>query len=296
MTEPGPRTETQVASDGYPIHVAVWPVPEGTPLRGRAVVLHGVQSHGGWYHRLGRTLAEAGYEAHFPDRRGSGANRADRGHAPSAHRLLDDLAEYLQSLRARAPGTPIALAGISWGGKLAVLTAGTHPELVDALALICPGLHPRVGVPFGERLRVAWAWLTNRRKTFPIPLSDPALFTASPEGQAFIAADRLGLHAGTAGLLAASTFIDAMVHHIPSRVRQPVLLMLAGQDRIVDNARTRAYFDTLASTQRQVIEYPEGHHTLEFEPDPSRYARDLIGWLDRQRVANVAGVARVPLG
>jgi alpha-beta hydrolase superfamily lysophospholipase len=296
MTEPGPRRETQVASDGYPIHVAVWPVPEGALVRGRVVVLHGVQSHGGWYHRLGRTLAEAGYAAHFPDRRGSGANRADRGHAPSAHRLLDDLAEYLQSLRTRAPGTPIALAGISWGAKLAVLTAGKHPELVDALALICPGLHPRVGVPLGDRLRIAWAWLTNRRKAFPIPLSDPALFTASPEGQAFIAADRLGLHAGTAGLLAASTLIDAMLRRIPSRVRQPVLLMLAGQDRIVDNDRTRAYVDALASARRQVIEYPEGHHTLEFEPDPSRYARDLIGWLDRQLAANVAGAERVPSG
>ena len=97
MTEP--LVETQAASDGYPIHVAVWPA--AGPLRGRVVVLHGVQSHGGWYHRLGRTLAGAGYEAHFPDRRGSGANHADRGHTPSARRLLVDVAERLQSLRDR---------------------------------------------------------------------------------------------------------------------------------------------------------------------------------------------------
>jgi alpha-beta hydrolase superfamily lysophospholipase len=208
--------------------------------------------------------------------------------------LLDDLAEYLHVLRLRDPSTPIALVGISWGGKLAVLVAGRHPECVDALALICPGLHPRVGVPLREKLRIGWAWLTNSRKTFPIPLSDPALFTASPEGQAFIAADRLSLHAGTAGLLAASTIIDAMVRRIPPKVRQPVLLMLAGQDRIVNNNRTRAYVETLASTQRQVIEYPEGHHTLEFEPDPTRYAHDLIDWLDRQLAANTSRAARVP--
>ena len=29
-----------------------------------------------------------------------------------------------------------------------------------------------------------------------------------------------------------------------------------------------------------MIEYPEGHHTLEFDPDPSRYALDLADWLD----------------
>jgi acylglycerol lipase len=286
-----PRVERARASDGYEIHVLVWPCPG--PVRGRVIVLHGVQSHGGWYHRLGRTLAEAGYEAHFPDRRGSGANRADRGHAPSSRRLLDDVAEYAQTLHARDAATPIALAGISWGGKLATVISGEHPELIDALALLCPGLHPRVGVTRREKWAIAWAWFTNRRKTFPIPLSDPALFTANLEGQAFIAADILSLHAATAGLMAASSFIDRAARRIPSRVRQPVLLMLAGRDQIVDNARTLAYFETLATTDRTVIHYPEGHHTLEFEPDPTQYARDLITWLDSRLSPNSAATERL---
>jgi alpha-beta hydrolase superfamily lysophospholipase len=285
-----------LASDGYAIHVAVWPVSGALPLRGRVIVIHGVQSHSGWYHRLGRTLAEAGYEAHFPDRRGSGANRADRGHASSAGRLIADLAECLKALRDRDPALPVALAGISWGGKLAVITAATHPELVDALALICPGLQPRVGVTPGERLRIALAYLTNRHKTFPIPLSDPELFTASPSGQAFIAGDRFALHAGTAGLLAASSFLDIRLRHARKRVRQPILLMLAGKDRIVDNTKTRAVVSAMASKEKTIIEYPEAHHTLEFEPDPTRYARDLIVWLDRTVANRMPAFGVVPRG
>ena len=148
-----------------------------------------------------------------------------------------------------------------------MITAADHPELVDALALICPGLHPRVGVSLGEKLRIAWAYFTNRRKTFPIPLSDPALFTANPEGQAFIAADPLGLRAGTAGLLAASFFIDRRVRRAPRRIRQPALLMLAGQDRIVDNARTLAYFRTLATHR------PRGDRISRGPPHPGIRAR-----------------------
>src|SRR5438270_4639724 len=143
------RIETWPASDGYPIHVASWPTTR--PPRGRVVVLHGVQSHGGWYHRLGRTLAGSGYEAHFPDRRGSGANRVDRGHTPSTGRLLADVAEYLVVLRHREPSAPISLAGFSWGGELALVTAARRQVLVGALALICPGLHPRGGVSRGDR-------------------------------------------------------------------------------------------------------------------------------------------------
>src|SRR6185437_13729848 len=98
---------------------------------------------------LGRTLARAGYEVHFPDRRGSGANRQARGDTPSAARLIDDVAERLATFRAAGDGLPTALAGISWGGKTALLTAARRPELVDLLGLICPGLQPRVGVSLG---------------------------------------------------------------------------------------------------------------------------------------------------
>lgn len=274
------------ATDGYPFHVAVWPARGA--IKGRVVVLHGVQSHSGWYHSLGRTLAGAGYEASFPDRRGSGPNLRDRGHTPSGRRLVRDIAEWLASLRGEGPPLPTTLAGISWGGKLAVIAAAYHPQLVDGLALICPGLLPRVGVTFGEKLRIALALFTNRRRLFPIPLSDPALFTANPEAQAFIAADPHSLRKGTAGLMAASFFIDRSVRRAPSRVHQPTLLMLAGQDRIVDNVRTLEYYERLETSDRQVIEYPEGHHTLEFEPDPARYAHDLIDWIGRH-VSTIAG-------
>ena len=278
MTEPVMEDRTFEASDGYPLHVAVWPPTE--PVKGRVVVLHGVQSHSGWYHSLGRTLANAGFQASFLDRRGSGPNLRDRGHAPSGRRLVRDIAEWLRSLRADESALPIVLAGISWGAKLVLIVAARYPELVDGIALICPGLLPRVGVSRSEKLRIAWAVVTNRRKMFPIPLSDPALFTANPEKQAFIAADPQGLRQGTAGLLAASFVIDRLVQRVPCHIKQPALLMLAGNDRIVDNQRTLRYYERLATPDRQLIEYPDGHHTLEFDPDPSRYARDLAGWVE----------------
>lgn len=284
MTDLEPRVRPFVASDGYPLHVLEWPASRES--RGLVVVLHGVQSHGGWYHGLGRRLAEAGYTAIFPDRRGSGANERDRGHTPSSKRLILDVSELIESKRAENPGLPAALAGISWGGKPAVIAAAARPDLIDAAALICPGLHPRVGVSLTERLKIAWAFLTRRRRYFPIPLSDPALFTDNPEAQAFIASDPLSLRQATEGLLAASFFIDRRVQKIPGEVRQPCLLMLAGRDRIVDNDKTREYFQKVAATDKRIIEYPQGCHTLEFDPDPTEYARDLTAWLDSVFEAN----------
>ncbi len=284
MTDATPDLRTWTASDGYPILVASW-LPSGSP-RGRIVILHGVQSHHGWYQGLGRRLADSGFEAHLADRRGSGGNTKDRGDTPSPGRLVEDVGELVTDLDARGSNLPTTLAGISWGGKLAVLASSRYPDRVRALALICPGLQPRVGVTRAERLRIAWAYFTNRRKRFPIPLGDPSLFTSNLEGQRFIANDPLGLRDATAGLLAASTLIDLAVRRAPRRVHQPLLLMLASEDRIVDNIKTRAYFDRLASLDKTVIEYPGAHHTLEFEPDPSLYARDLSDWAGRVMIAS----------
>lgn len=268
---------TFTASDGYPFHVASWPAVGES--KGRVVVLHGVQSHSGWYHGLGGRLAGAGYDVSFPNRRGSGPNQQDRGHAPSGVRLVDDIVEWIAHLKADAPALPVALAGISWGGKIAVLTAVRRPDLVDALALICPGLEPQVGVTFAEKVRIAKAVFTNRRKTFPIPLADPALFTDSPEKQEYIRTDPLTLRQATAGLLLASFLIDRRIRRAPRKLTTPTLLMLAGRDRIVDNARTRRYFERVAAADCEVIDYPDGCHTLEFDPEPARYADDLVAWL-----------------
>jgi acylglycerol lipase len=68
---------------------------------------------------------------------------------------------------------------------------------------------------------------------------------------------------------------------VPSHVTIPALLMLAGQERIVNNAPTRRFVESFASPDRTILEYPEAHHTLEFEPQPHRSLDDLLGWLNR---------------
>ena len=58
----------------------------GTP-RGYVVALHGIQSHSGWYEYSSGRMCEAGFEVRFLDRRGSGENTEDRGHAVHPDRL-----------------------------------------------------------------------------------------------------------------------------------------------------------------------------------------------------------------
>jgi alpha-beta hydrolase superfamily lysophospholipase len=270
--------ETHTAGDGYRWHFRRY-VPQSSP-RGHVVCLHGIQSHGGWYEHSSTRLAQAGYLVSFLDRRGSGLNQEARGDAPNFRRLIDDVAELLQHERAAQP-KPVVLIGISWGGKLAVALQKRHPGLVDGVALICPGFFPQIRPGLGQRMRILWSRLTSPGRLFPIPLNDPVLFTANPKWQQFLRDDPLALHQATARLLIESVRLDGYLRWLPGQVTVPVLLLLAGRDRIIRNDATRRFVEGFAGTDKQIIEYPDAHHTLEFEPDPERFINDLRAWLDR---------------
>jgi alpha-beta hydrolase superfamily lysophospholipase len=225
-------------------------------------------------------LAEAGFEVFFLDRRGSGLNAQGRGDAPSFRRLLMDVAEFLEA-RKREAALKTFLVGISWGGKIAAGVEKRQPGFTDGVALLCPGFYPRVSLSLREKAAVVWARLIRPTRLFPIPLSDPKLFTSTEKWLKFLREDPLTLHQATARFLIASAALDLYLRDIPSRLKIPVLLMLAGRDGIIDNRPTRDWVESFVGS-KEIVEYPDAHHTLEFEPDPERHITDLLKWLERQ--------------
>ncbi len=265
------------ASDGYAFYFRRFR-PAG-PARARLVFVHGIRSHGDWYTRSCTTFAQAGCDVYFLDRRGAGLNTAKRGDAPNFRRLLDDIAEFLQALRAEQCWLPIFLGGISWGGKLAVGIPYRRPGLIDGLMLLCPGLAPRVGPPFVQRAMIAAARLLRPERLFHIPLNEPELFTSSAVWQKMIDADPHGLREATARFLFSSFSLDLYLRRAARRVAVPTLLLLAERDRIIENTRTRAMVARFPC-ETAVVEYANAHHTLEFEPDGHPWVGDVLSWLE----------------
>ena len=271
-------------SDGYRLSCRHWQ-PVGSHPHAFVVALHGIQSHGAWYDRSSRELCEAGYDVLFVDRRGSGRNFSRRGDAPHAERLINDVIQvliYVRHQRDRfAPGAPIVLQAVSWGGKLAAIVAARRPDLLDAVALLYPGICARVQPTRWQRARLSLARkLDIRHPRIEIPLSDPTLFTGQPEWQEFIRQDRLALREVTVGFLLAHQDITQAAIESASHILQPVLLMLAGKDDIIDNAATKMWRQRLGTNYVTLHEYPDARHTLEFEPNSEHFLGDLLTWLE----------------
>jgi acylglycerol lipase len=284
-----PRIEFYTARDGRRLAARVWRTEE-LP-RARVVFLHGITSHGGWYGQVASHLASAGFDVHFLDRRGSGLNAEQPGDVDDWRTWIDDVAVYLGSLatdatRSQPRRLPTVLGGISWGGKLVPAVARRHAALVDAIALICPGIfspflpglvkQAALAVPAPDRLQ---------RRRMRIPLRRPELFTNTPHWREFIAQDPLALRKITWRFAQEDRRLTRFAQSSARFLHLPMLLMLAGQDRIVDNGRTQRFFGQAAGQHKTLIEYGAAAHTLEFERDPTTYFADLTDWLARTAVA-----------
>jgi acylglycerol lipase len=271
---PPPRIEFYDAANGR-LAVRIWDAKESP--RAHVAFLHGISSHGGWYHRSCAYLAEAGFRVHFLDRCGSGLNADQPGDIDRWQTLIDDVAAYLEQLD---HSKSVVLCGISWGGKLAAAVARRYPGLVDGLALICPGVYSPFEPGFFKRLALAAPVprrLQSRRVR--IPLRDPALFTDSPAWQEFVGSDPLTLRSVTWRFARKDRELTKYARQAAPFLHMPLLLMLAGRDRIIDNRRTRDFFAHSTGVKKTLIEYPNAAHTLEFEPDPLPYFADLADWI-----------------
>ena len=266
------------ASDGYTINYRRW-MPDVKPI-GHVLALHGIQSHSGWYEYSCRKLAESGFVVSFMDRRGSGLNQQTRGDAASSERLLRDVWQFNSHAKHDFPQLPRVLMGISWGGKLAASFAATYPDSFSGLALLYPGIHSFFKATKWQNFQLDLAEFADvRSKRVPIPLADPALFTGEVDRQEFIRNDAMTLRDVTVGFLRANRDLDRLAQNAAANIECPVLLLLAGQDRIINNAAMHDYFRRLASLRKQLIEYPHAQHTLEFEVDRDHFIQDLTRWL-----------------
>jgi acylglycerol lipase len=274
------RLEHTVVSDGVKLAIHRYS-PDWTPVRGTILCLHGIQSHAGWYERSSRRLAAEGFDVRFLDRRGSGVSKGARGHAEHWERLVNDVVATLRWIRHERPPGPIILQAVSWGGKLAATIARLHPELIDALALLYPGIHARVRPSFRQTLLLKLADFARiRRRSILIPLDDPTLFTSDPARQQFLREDPLSIRVATTGFLNADRHLSELAQTGGPEIRCPVLLMLAGRDRIIDNPAMKQFFTTIASPSKTLIEFPGATHTLEFEPCFEEFLQKQLAWLN----------------
>lgn len=129
----GPRladvSYTEIETRNGNLHLAAMVFAPESP-RAAVVMIHGSgdsRRDNIWYLTVATGLRDRGLAVILPDKRGSEGSQGDwRG--ASMPELATDTAAFVAEARARWPGLPVTLLGISQGGWIAPIAAGLDPK------------------------------------------------------------------------------------------------------------------------------------------------------------------------
>lgn len=247
--------------------------------RGLVIIVHGFGEHGGCYERAAQALGmAASLDVIAPDLRGHGLSPGKRG----VVRDFDDLCADLQGVmdwvnHERLPG-PHFLLGHSQGGQVVLRLVQKAPGSVAAIVLSNPALRIAISVPPGK-LRVGrfllkyapWVTLSGSLRA--------DLLTRDPVIQHEHRTDPLRHSRMSAPLFFGMVEGGETLIARAGEIRIPTLLLVGGQDPVIDPAAVREFFERLGSEHKMMHIYPKMLHEPLNELGREQVYDDVTRWL-----------------
>lgn len=272
-----PHREGSLASaDGTLLHWQAWFTDAPAPA-GAVAVVHGLGEHGGRYRRLADALTPRGWSCWAVDLRGMGRSGGRRGHVDSWDRWIEDAAAFQHMVEQETAPLPVVTLGHSFGGVV-VLTAVERKAIrPPRIVLSNPALRTRIVVPaWQRRLAVfaarAWPTLAMGNRVDPALTSRDLSAVEAYHGDPLVH-DRISARLFTEWTAAAGAAMDNA-----ARIGVPSLLILGGDDRIIDpdSGRELARHAVPSPTVRV---YPGRYHEPFNDLGSEDVFADLAGWL-----------------
>ncbi|RME04506.1 MAG: alpha/beta hydrolase [Planctomycetota bacterium] len=238
------------------------------------LIVHGLGEHSGRYQELIQHLLKLGLQVACPDLRGHGLSSGTRGHTWKFAHYYEDILRLQKRLSLYRP----ILLGHSMGGLIALRFAQLYPEHCRALVLSSPLLGVAVEVPPLKQIfaKIAFHLLPTLRLANEI---DPQHLSHDLEKVRQYQNDPL-VHAWVTprwfGEMQAQL---ALAHRNAQKLRLPLLLQLAGDDRICDPAQAENFFHHCASSPKTILRYPGLFHEIYNELERKQVFLDLAQWL-----------------
>lgn len=242
------------------------------------VMLHGLESHSGWFTQSAAFMAGLGHPVYAMDRRGSGVSAAPRGDCKNFRELLTDIEALANAVMPVHQRSQIHLLGHCFGAVPATAFACSQPALLRSLILATPALYTRAEPVAHEKPNILWSALSGTDQRIPVSL-EPDWFTDQVEFLRFIESDPLALKDASGRLYWEALQARRFIHANEKKLTMPVMMALAGRDRICDKQKDQQFFERVPSDNKIMKTYPDAVHILEFSSEKDRFFADLADWL-----------------
>ncbi len=258
------------------LHYRTW---EATSPRAAIVLVHGLGEHSGRYDDFGTRMAAFGFSTYAYDQRGHGLSEGRRGHTPNFDALLQDLDRFRREVEGLADvRLPMFLLGHSLGGLVALRYQEEYNTSFKGAIIVSPWVATALNVP---RWKTTVASAIS--KAIPaMPFAnhiDANVLSHDPEIVAEYQADPLVHDRITPRFFTEASHSMGLVFQRADRFDDPILFLLAGDDRIVDTKRTQQLARGIPSGEVTIKVYPGMYHEVLNERDRVLVYRDIRNWI-----------------
>ncbi len=272
------RLSTFVATDGDNVMIQDWPLEPGVPLRGVVIVVHGLGEHAGRYEHVARQLNEWGFAVRGYDQCGHGESGGPRGSLPTDTRLLDDLADIIDSTRLRmSKQTPLILLGHSMGGLVVGRFVSLGIRVVEGLIMSSPALD--AGMSAFQKFLVSLLpkIAPNLRVGNGVK---PQYISHDPAVVAAYRADPMVHDRISARLARFIADAGPQTLALAAQWKVPTLLMYAGDDRLLNPQGSRNFAAAAPKGVVTSVCFDPLYHEIFNELDAAPVFAELRRWLD----------------
>lgn len=265
------------AVDGNCLQAYAW-LPQGRPITGVVVMVHGLHDHARRYALLAEALNQAGLAAYALDLRGHAASGGARQRLDSMDQVTGDMALLVGHVRQQHPALPWFVYGHSMGGLVVASFTATRPEslagaVISSAALKLP---PSASA---ATLKVVAA-LSALAPGLPLEAVDEAQVVLDPEARAAMAADPL-LSREKLPARTAATLLDG-VQRLQARMAQidvPLLILHGRADTVTEVEGSVELSRRAASADKTLKLYPDVRHDLLHERIGAEVRSDIVAFV-----------------
>jgi alpha-beta hydrolase superfamily lysophospholipase len=241
-------------------------------------VFHGLGEHCGRYAHVARFFNDCGWAVRSYDHRGHGRSGGARGDVTDNEAILRD-AKLVVDDFSRQFETPPLLLGDSMGGLFAARFATGALSPLRGLILVSPAL----SVHMSRAQKLLLKVLTTIAPGFAVPNGLPVRYLSHDPAVAIAYKKDPLVHSRISARLVLSML--AAIDHVRSHASTlaiPTLLLVAGDDRLVDPSGSKAFHAALAPGIGTMHWYADFYHEVFNETDAQRVFDDLHRWLTGQ--------------
>jgi acylglycerol lipase len=250
--------------------------PATTP-QAVVVIVHGFNSHSGYYLWVGEQFAAHGLAVHALDLRGRGQSDGERFYVEKFEDYVNDVATFIAMAKADHPGLPVFLLGHSAGGVVSCVYTLEHQAQINGL--ICESFAHEVPAPdFALAVLKGLSHIAPHAHVLKLNNED---FSRDPKVVEAMNNDPLIAHeVQPTNTVAEMVRADERLKKEFGLITIPVLILHGTLDAATKPSGSQRFYDMAGSTDKTLKLY-EGHfHDLLNDVDKEVVMTDIQQWID----------------